>query len=171
LFQKGKLTSKGYFALAHEVAHILQRHETRNAQARLIDAVSLRGGIKDLITMMKNAADRNRTMIATLLGGKLLFEQHFSSQELAADACGMRLLSRALNSEKELLDSVSAFASSLPPSKEPAKVNATSSSLNDSIKNANDVVELVTRPVDQHPNSDVRLKFFSEMLKILRNRG
>lgn len=38
-----------YFALAHEIAHLLQRHETRSIQARITDSIGSFEGLCKLI--------------------------------------------------------------------------------------------------------------------------
>jgi len=160
---KGK-EAKARFALAHEVAHILQRHETRNAQARIIDAVSLRGGYKDLVQTIRSLNDRNTAALAVILAGKTQFERHFGAQELQADACAVRILNNSMDTRQALLQAVDAFVRSLPPpppeqdSKKASVINA-----NRQIDVGN-MVELVVRPIDRHPNSDERSKRLRRML-------
>jgi len=151
---------KGTFALAHEIAHVLQRHETRIVQARIVDAASLRGGAADLLRTVNQSRAGQETVLNTVLSGKLLFEQHYGGQELQSDACAVRLLDRNFQNPARLRAAVQAFVVSLPPDGPAASPKAHASGA-DALAN---VVELVSRPVDRHPGSADRVRNLNTML-------
>lgn len=161
-----KLRNKAYFAVAHEVAHVLQRHQTRAVQARIIDSVALAGSVKGLIQAMRNTQGKEAiATVRVLIGGKLLFEKHASDQELQSDACAMRVLYAGFaQSQPRLIASVQAFANGLPP-EPPAKIVKTAATAEDQW---DALVDLVQRPVDAHPRTGERIGNLVSMLKILR---
>ena len=184
------LKRKAHYALAHEVAHVLQRHETRNAQARIVDAVSLSDKSLDLMDTIRQIRVRNRAMIESVLAGKLLFERHFSDQELSADGCGVRLLDRTLDDPAELVATVQAFVDRLSEEGDAhahgtAAGRATGSRGMRTVSGgaplvvrpnaggrpmqADDVIEIVTRPVDRHPVAAERIERLREILKVVRD--
>lgn len=73
--------------LAHEIAHVLKRHQTRELQARLIDTVST---INDLKKLLDNDSSDPQALVKTAqLGSGFL---NFSKkQEIQADSCAVRL--------------------------------------------------------------------------------
>jgi len=177
LVEKPELRDKAYFALAHEVAHVLQRHETRSVQARIVDTVSLSSAKGDLVKTMQQANREPAAVVALVLTGKLLFEKHFVNQELQSDACAVRLLDRTLADKRRVRASIQAFVDGLPPSTDkPAPgrprpdpvVPAGNALLQPGTADAaGDLVELVTRPIDRHPSTEARVQNLNTMLRAI----
>lgn len=184
LLEKPELRNKAYFALAHEVSHVLQRHQTRAMQARVIDALSLKASLPDMVKTIHQAHSEPVAVMRLLIGGKLLFEKHAANQELQADACAVRVLDVALANDRRLIESVQAFASALPkpapekPAAAPAAANtattralpATQTQASSGLDALANLTDLVSRPVDQHPTTAERVKNLAEMLVLLRQR-
>lgn len=167
LLDRPELRDKGYFAVSHEIGHVLQRHQTRALQARVIDAVALKGSLPELIGTMKSASSKPEAVVGLLVGGKLLFEKHSEAQELQADACGMRVLDQGKTNDSRLLAAVQAFARSLP--KPEGKVAAPGTAAS-GLEALTALAEVVRRPVDAHPNTPTRLAHLDTMLVELRKR-
>ncbi len=175
LLRNPALRRKGYFALAHEIAHVLQRHETRNAQARIVDTVSLKSGVSELIRTVRLAEQKNSAIINATLTGRLLFERHFSRQEISADACGVRVLNASLTDRGELISTVQAFVDRLPSpiaaKPGPGATAAASGASAPVVKaagNGADLVDLVSRPIDQHPSNAERITGLRDILQAIQ---
>jgi Zn-dependent protease with chaperone function len=166
LIRKPALNDKAYFALSHEIAHVLQRHETRALQARVIDSLSFGASLPELIKTIHQAHSEPAAVMRLLVGGKLLFEKHAESQELQADACALRVLDTGLANDRRLLAAVQGFVNSLPKPKPevhvPAKPNAA--------EELGKLSDLVSRPVDSHPTTEARVNNLRTMLVKLRER-
>lgn len=77
------------FTLAHEMAHVLKRHETRETQNRIIDTVDTFEKMKDIF----QAAGPNPQLAFGAVGYlKKLHESYSPDQEKQADACAIRLI-------------------------------------------------------------------------------
>jgi Zn-dependent protease with chaperone function len=104
------LWPKAYFAIAHELAHVLQRHETRELQSNAIDAVESKSDVMNLVTNVR--VDPN-LLLNYVKVQKGRFTKYHVDQELQADSCAVRLLSRTLD-RQALTASVDAFIADLP---------------------------------------------------------
>jgi Zn-dependent protease with chaperone function len=175
------LQKKAAFALAHEIAHILQRHETRNAQARIIDTAVLGGGVANLVKTMRMAEQKNTAIITATLAGKMLFTRHFAIQELQSDACATRVLNNAMGNRKELVDTLQAFVDRLPkPVPEPESASAAVKPVAHSpgqaqitrspaaARNQDAIVKLVTSPINQHPTTTERVAALRQVLAAIQ---
>ena len=101
LFKKGANHDFAHFVMAHEVAHVLQRHQTRVYQARLADGVDTVEGLRKL---MSSASNKNvGTLLASGTALKKLFVNFTEQQELQSDSCAVRLMSQRYPNSK-LLD-------------------------------------------------------------------
>lgn len=180
LVREPRLRQKALFALSHEVAHVLQRHETRALQARLIDAVSLVGNSRDLLLSMSRAKTDPGPLFALLLSGKLQFERHFADQELHSDGCAVRILDKSLRDNVQLVTVLRSFAAGLGagadsgPGPGGAQSGRSVNQLEKLEKVADDMqtlVTLVTRPIDRHPAAKERIDNLNRTLKELSGRG
>jgi hypothetical protein len=170
-----KLADKAYFALSHEISHVLQRHQTRAVQARIIDTISLASNVPEMLQRFKQTSGGNwKELIYTVVGGKLLFEQHFSNQELQADACAVAVLDNGLHDDRKLRETVQAFVVTLPRTPPPPppkdRKDSTAASAQDQATAADSMVELVSRPIDIHPTPEARRKNLEIMLVEIRTR-
>lgn len=190
LIDRGLLTDdpeavkKAKFAIGHEIGHVLQRHETRAVQARIIDTVSLRGSVPELVKTIRRAQSEPAALISLVVAGKLQFERHFANQELAADGCGVRIANNMLKNDTQLIAVLNAFIASLPKPTEddkpdpfakavpqvPSKAPTAVAGAEKALATANDLMTLVTRPIDQHPATAARVKNLNLTLAEIRKR-
>lgn len=76
------------FVLAHEIAHVLKRHQTRELQARIVETVDTVDDLKAL-SQIDNLSGEDLSQLFNKISGTYL---HFSrQQELQADACSVRI--------------------------------------------------------------------------------
>ncbi len=155
-----KYTDKARFAIAHEISHVLQRHETRALQARIVDTIAVGRDFDEVATKLKLLNDSPKAILTAVLAGKLQFERHAEVQELHADSCAVKTLDAAVK-RPQTVKSVRAFVSTLKPDAPDAKDRLKG---NDSLDQLQALVELVTRPVDRHPTTKERIDFLSKAL-------
>ncbi len=144
---------KAYFALAHEVAHVLQRHETKELQSNIVDSISSKD---DLMRVMTTSRGDPSAPLAYLKTERNRFTQHHVDQELQADSCAVRLLNRALPDQKALVASINAFINDLP--KPVQQIPAASEPQSDEGRLARSVHDIVDTPLKRHPNNEERLQ-------------
>jgi len=147
LLEKPAEYPRAYFALAHEVAHVLQRHETLELQSMIIDSISLKA---DLQTMLLSSRTNPEAVLAKVKLGKNQFIRHHIDQELQADSCAARLLSRTLPDRQALAGSLDAFLKELP---KPQATNTETAPSTEVEKLAASVHEIVEKPIKVHPTS------------------
>jgi Peptidase family M48 len=94
--------AKARFALAHELSHVLRRHETRIAQARIIDTISLTGSTSDLVGLLKDPSAISAGVLKSATVGHKVFQQHYADQELQSDSCAVRVLHEALDDNRDV---------------------------------------------------------------------
>jgi Peptidase family M48 len=150
LIQNPAKHPKAYFALAHEVAHVLQRHETKELQSMVIDSIS---DSNDLLKIMSGVRSNPNAILAHVKIEKDLFTRHHIDQELQADSCAVKLLSRVFPDAQGLTDSIKAFLKDLPPAEPDKSAPLPQSELE---KAAASVQDVVNSPVKRHPNSQER---------------
>jgi len=144
---------KAYFAIAHEVGHVLQRHETKELQSNAIDAIESK---TDLMNVVTNTRIDPNLLLNYVKVQKGRFTKYHVDQELQADSCAVRLLSRALPDATALAAAVDAFVADLPRPQE-VQTN-TQSSLADAGKLARSVQEVVDSPLKRHPSNQERVQ-------------
>ena len=138
---------RAYFALAHEIAHVLQRHETQGLQSMLIDSISLKS---DLMNLLSNSNGNFNPVLAHLKTGKNLFRRYHIDQELQADSCGTKLLARTFTDQGELAEAIHAFLKELP---KPAASAPAPAPTSDVERLAASVHDIVDTPIARHPDS------------------
>ncbi len=143
---------KGYFAVAHEIAHVLQRHETKELQSNVVDSISSKDDLMNVVT--RSQGDPN-VILSYVKIEKNRFTRHHVDQELQADSCAVRLLSRALPDQTALAESINAFVNDLPKSEQ---VPGSPAPQSDEGKLARSVHDVVDTPVKRHPNNEERLQ-------------
>lgn len=112
LLTDSKMKLKARFALAHEVAHVLQRHETKELQGMIIDSFTAKDEMQKAILNAKKDPD---AVLKNVKVGKDIYVRHQIDQELQADSCSARLLSEAYPERHELANTITAFLKDLPP--------------------------------------------------------
>jgi hypothetical protein len=149
---------KARFALAHEVGHVLQRHETRELQGLIVDSYQDGKELQKAVTKSSKGSEQAQALLQNVKISKDSYVQHTLDQELQADACSVRLIFNAYPGGKELSASTKAFISSLEAAKQQAPQSTTQST--PEIQAA--VRELVT--VDKrHPTSAQRIQNLQEV--------
>ncbi len=143
---------KAYFAVAHEVGHVLQRHETKELQSNVVDSISSKD---DLMKVVTGSQGNPNLILSYVKVEKNRFTRHHVDQELQADSCAVRLLSRALPDQQALAASINAFVQDLPT---PEQATGPTPSPTDEGKLARSVHDIVDGPVRRHPNNDERLQ-------------
>jgi hypothetical protein len=77
--------------LAHEIGHVFKRHQTREAQARLIDSIDTVDDLRQLLSKDADVLDQAMDRTAGLYGA---LQNYSRQQELQADACAVRMAGR-----------------------------------------------------------------------------
>jgi len=148
---------RAYFALAHEVAHVLQRHETLELQSMIIDSISMEA---DLQNTLLSSRTNPTAVVAKVKLGKNQFIRHHIDQELQADSCAARILSRTLPDRQQLAGSLNAFLKELPKPEASIPEHAPATEVE---KLAASVHEIVEKPIKVHPTSVEREKNLQAM--------
>ncbi len=164
LIQNPAKHPKAYFALAHEVAHVLQRHETKELQSMVIDSIS---DSNDLLKIMSGVRSNPNAILAHVKIEKDLFTRHHIDQELQADSCAVKLLSRVFPDAQGLTDSIKAFLKDLPPVEPDKSAPSPQSELE---KAAASVQDVVNSPVKRHPNSQERTQNLNNVYMEIQKR-
>ena len=167
LLRNAKNQNLVQLALAHEIAHVLRRHETRALQARIVDTLSLTGGVTDLLNQLQDITKGSNEILKLIVSSKLQFERHKIDQELQSDACAVRLAQGMLNDDARLYAAVSDLLASLPPplkTSDPSYQAVTSTKLED-------VAAIIERPVDRHPSTGERQARLTTGLQELTSAG
>ncbi|WP_397452313.1 M48 family metalloprotease [Pseudomonas sp. NA-150] len=167
---KGLLTTpemqnKAHFALAHEIAHVLQRHETKEMQSVVVDSFSVKS---DLLTLMKNAQSNPKAVVDRIKLEKGQFTRHHIDQELQADSCAVKMLSRVYPDRRQLAASINAFIKDLPP---PQASDAPAAQSNQAMMLAGNVEDIVKSPALRHPNTQERKANLEEIYKEVTATG
>lgn len=163
--------AKARFALAHELGHVLRRHETRIAQARIIDTISLTGSTSDLVGLLKDPTAVSAGVLRSAAAGHKVFQQHYADQELQSDSCAVRVLHEALDDNRDVEAAIASFvaslpadaSSSLPSSGQKKQAGAT----NAGVVALGDLVKEVSNPIDRHPSSRERVDNLNAMRKLI----
>jgi hypothetical protein len=142
---------KAYFALAHEIAHVLQRHETKELQSMVVDSIQTKQELRKVMS----GVGRDPTLILSRVHvQKNLFTQHHIDQELQADSCATRMLSRAFPDSRALAESLQAFLRDLPKVGE--NKQSRQQPRNDVEKLAALAHGVVNDPIRRHPTTQQR---------------
>lgn len=179
LVKDPKLRNKALFGLAHEVAHVLQRHETRAVQARIIDTISLRGTVQDLVKSIRSMRGDPMPLLQLALEGKLQFEKHFASQELHSDGCAVRILDKVLDNKGQLATVLQAFVLGLTqdfpaaaqvetqtaPRSMPLGLQSTADKVDTAANELKGLFDVVSRPIDRHPAPRERIENLTKTLR------
>lgn len=158
LLEKEEYRRKAYFALAHEIAHVLQRHETRELQSMTIDSFTAE---KDLVETLPKIAANPPLLLDHVKIGKDIYTQHKIDQELQADSCAARLLGRLYSSD-ELAATLNAFVADLPSYQD---APPTPPPVSQADKLAAMTHDIVASPMDRHPNSKERKDNLDKMYR------
>jgi Zn-dependent protease with chaperone function len=146
----GPDTKKAWFALAHEIAHVLQRHETKELESAIIDSIAIR---EDVVKVVTTVRGNPAAIISYAKLEKDRFTRHYADQELQADSCAVRILAGALPDQKSVAETVNAFLKELPPPETDVPTIGPRSQAERVVQTG---YELVTEPTRRHPNTQER---------------
>lgn len=161
---KPQLRSKAYFAVAHEIAHVLQRHETKELESTVIDAVS---ASSDLLKLLQGPHLNPGAVLNLAAGTKGLFSKHFADQELQADACATRLIVKVFSQTDTVRKALHDFTESLGKVDQEPDVKLPA---NDIERYAQSLHTMVNSPYRRHPNPASRRHNIDQMVAQLSVR-
>lgn len=136
-----------YFRVAHEMSHILQRHETESYQALLADSATSIASLKDI---MSRDPSQFKTIFAYahhLQSTRLDFS---GGQELQADACAVRLMHKQYADPVRFTQAMTDVESSLGPVLDGAAPETKTDMVTV-------VQSLIHGPYERHPGTRERL--------------
>lgn len=145
---------KAYFALAHELSHVLQRHETRATQARLTDTIDSFDGFKKLID---TAGSNPGSILAYTNEVMSRFVVFSKAQEMQADACAVRLLDGVFPDKKRLAHIIRNYQAGLGPA---VQESAAANQVDLLVQN----MQKMDKLNELHPNSQERSANLEKML-------
>lgn len=150
LLETPAMQKKAYFALAHEISHVLQRHETKEMQSVVVDSFSAKS---ELLKVMQNAQGNPKALVDRIKLEKGQFTRHHVDQELQADSCAVKMLSQVYPDRQQLAESLSAFIKDLPSSQTGPVAKAAS---NQTVAMAAEMEDIVKSPALRHPTTQER---------------
>lgn len=159
LFKKGFDPDHTYFVMAHEVSHVLQRHQTRMYQARLADGIDSLEGLKQLMGGAAKADPANLVAYGAAL--KRLFINFSEQQELQADSCAMRLMAKRFPEQKLMAAKLNRIQQHLGPVVPVVAENPQGNLLVENVKYLGDGV------MERHPNTLQRRANLEATFKIV----
>lgn len=176
--ERDKLYDSAIFSISHEISHILQRHETKAIQARIMDSV-------DLVELTRLSAnpqqfmqpDYLKNLLKPVLEGKRIFTKYHEDQELQADSCGVVLSSKVFDDKKRLQRNVDEFLKLLAKESDdhtksnksvvtPTK-DGTPPELEGFRNGLIDIGTTLSDPVNKHPTTEMRSQNFKAMYTVL----
>jgi predicted Zn-dependent protease len=113
LLKEAAQHDKARFALAHEVGHVLQRHETRELQGLIVDSYDDSKELQKAVSSSSKGTEQAQALLKNVKISKDSYVRHTQELELQADACSVRLIFNAYPGGKELSAATKAFISSL----------------------------------------------------------
>lgn len=153
---------KAYFALAHEIAHVLQRHETRALQNMVVDSFTVKD---ELVKAVTTARKDPAVVLSRVKVGKNVYARHYSDQELQADSCAARLLARVYPQREELAGVLDAFLRDLAPNATEARAPSgaprtatTAAPAAAAERVVSEAQDIVTTPAARHPTTQERIQ-------------
>lgn len=159
--------AKARFALAHELGHVLRRHETRIAQARIIDTISLTGSTSDLVGILKDPSAISAGVLKSATAGHKVFQQHYADQELQSDSCAVRVLHEALDDSRDVDAAIASFIASLPADGSSPSSPSGGGKNQAGVGAIGGLVKEVSNPVDRHPSSRERVDNLNAMRTLI----
>lgn len=148
LFKKGADQDFTYFVISHEVAHVLQRHETRAYQAKLADGIDSLDGLQKLMSSVGGSNPASLLAYGTSL--KKLFVNFSEAQEMQADSCAVRMLAKRNPDSKMLAAKIRKIDQLLGPAGPETVEGPQGNSLADHLKYMGDGI------MERHPTTNKR---------------
>ncbi len=102
-----------YFVVGHEISHVLQRHQTRAYQARLVDGIDTLENLSKFIATHRQKSPEG--IIGFGIALKKLVVEFSENQELQADSCSIRWMSQRLGDSKRLQSKMQRITQQIAP--------------------------------------------------------
>jgi len=104
---------RAYFALSHEISHLLQRHETKHTQAKILDTVTTLANLPKALATY-GGLEKVTNVITTTFVMKELYAKHGTGQEIGGDSCAIKVMETAGLPKKQIQSAVNQFIASQP---------------------------------------------------------
>ncbi len=137
-----------YFALSHEISHLLQRHETKHTQAAILDTVTTIANLPKVLTAYGGVEKISNTL-STAFVMRELYGKHSSGQEIGGDSCAIKVMETAGLPRKQIQAAVNQFIATQPRSQF-VKPEAPGSTFTTAVIG-------VSKPSETHPTSEERI--------------
>lgn len=148
LFEDDADLDYAYFVIGHEISHVLQRHQTRAYQARLVDGIDTIENLSKFIASNQQPSPGSILAFGTSL--KKLVVDFSEQQELQADSCSIRWMSQRLADPQKLQSKMQRITQKIAPAGEVTQNNFNGQSAIDMLKQLGDGV------YERHPSGSQR---------------
>lgn len=150
---------RAYFALSHEISHLLQRHETKHTQAMILDTVTTLASLpKTLATY--GGLEKLNNILGTAFVMERVYAKHHSGQEIGGDSCAIKIMDTAGLPRKQIQSAVNQFISSQSRSQF-SKPETLGSSFTTAVIG-------VRTPSETHPTSEERIANLRKQMLALK---
>jgi len=134
--------------VAHELAHVLKRHQTRESQAKMIDTVDT---INDLKSLLRKSDDDVTKVLNKVVMFRGLLANYSRQQELQADACSVRIAHRIKG--MNVASKIEPYVASLTDEVKPGKKKLFRQSSHPNYPERTDRMKVVVREVKKEGRS------------------
>ncbi len=148
LFEDDADMDYAYFVIGHEISHVLQRHQTRAYQARLVDGIDTIENLSKFIA--SNQQSSPGSILAFGASLKKLVVDFSEQQELQADSCSIRWMSQRLADPQKLQSKMQRITQQIAPPQQFTQNNFNGQSAIDVLKQLGDGV------YERHPSGSQR---------------
>lgn len=148
LFEDDADLDYAYFVIGHEISHVLQRHQTRAYQARLVDGIDTIENLSKFIASNQPNSPSGILEFGTSL--KKLVVEFSEQQELQADSCSIRWMSQRLGDPKKLQSKMQRITQQIAPAGQFTQNNLSGQNMIDVLKKLGDGV------YERHPSGSQR---------------
>ncbi|PUE06699.1 hypothetical protein B9Z51_12160 [Limnohabitans sp. T6-5] len=148
LFEDDADLDYAYFVIGHEISHVLQRHQTRAYQARLVDGIDTIENLSKFIASNQQSSPGSILAFGTSL--KKLVVDFSEQQELQADSCSIRWMSQRLADPKKLQSKMQRITQQIAPVGKVTPNNLSGQNVIDVLKQLGDGV------YERHPSGNQR---------------
>lgn len=148
LFEDDADPDYAYFVIGHEISHILQRHQTRAYQARLVDGIDTIENLSKFIA--SNQQSSPGSILAFGASLKKLVVNFSEQQELQADSCSIRWMSQRLADPQKLQSKMQRITQQIAPVTQFTENNLSRQNVIDTLMQLGDGV------YERHPSGSQR---------------
>lgn len=159
LFEDDDEVDYAYFVIGHEISHVLQRHQTRAYQARLVDGIDTIENLSKFMASNQQSSPGSILAFGTSL--KKLVVDFSEQQELQADSCSIRWMSQRLADPKKLQSKMQRITQQIAPIRPAGQNNLNGQNAIDILKQLGDGV------YERHPSGSQRRENILSTLKMV----